>query len=48
MSLSVMIDEWLDSFKRKDVATGANTIIDADNALLQLISQQGSDKEESA
>ena len=41
-----MIDEWLDSFKRKDVATGANTIIDADNALLQLISQQGSDKEE--
>nr|AGA18362.1 hypothetical protein [uncultured marine virus] len=41
-----MIDEWLDSFKRKALATGANTIIDADNALLQLVSQQGSDKEE--
>jgi hypothetical protein len=42
-----MVDEWLDSFKRRhhDNISG-NTIIDADNALLSLISDQGAQKEE--
>lgn len=45
-----MIDEWLDSFKLRDPVTQGNSLgadpIHADNALLQLVSQQGLDKEE--
>jgi hypothetical protein len=40
-----MIAEWLDSFQRKPVRASSATI-DPDNALLQLLSQQGADKEE--
>lgn len=45
-----MLDEWLDSFKLRDPVTQGNSlgadVIDADNALLGLMSQQGADKEE--
>ena len=45
-----MIAEWLDSFKRSakfDAGNSAGTAtLDSDNALLQLRSQQGADKEE--
>lgn len=40
-----MVSEWLGSFKKK-LVTGAAANIDEDNALLQLRSQQGTDKEE--
>ena len=40
-----MVAEWLGSFKKKSL-TQASETIDSDNALLQLRSQQGSDKEE--
>lgn len=42
-----MLKEWLGSFKKK-VQAGASAVqnVDSDNALLQLISQQGADKEE--
>ncbi len=42
-----MLKEWLGSFKKKRPTSGAPAHqIDDDNALLQLISQQGADKEE--
>lgn len=45
-----MVAEWLDSFKRKathsETTSGIAPTIDPDNALLQLMSQQGADKEE--
>lgn len=40
-----MVSEWLGSFKKK-LVTGAAANVDEDNALLQLRSQQGPDKEE--
>lgn len=40
-----MISEWLDSFKRRPAISSSQSI-DSDNALLQLNSQQGNDKEE--
>ncbi len=42
-----MLKEWLGSFKKK-VRSGASDVqnLDDDNALLQLLSQQGADKEE--
>lgn len=40
-----MVDSWLSSFKKKDIST-TDTDINPDNPLLQLRSQQGSDKEE--
>jgi hypothetical protein len=40
-----MVAEWLGSFKKK-LVTGAAANVDEDNALLQLRSQQGADKEE--
>jgi hypothetical protein len=43
-----MIEEWLDSFKTRPASVNSNVNqgLDADNALLQLRSQQGADKEE--
>ena len=41
-----MVSEWLDSFKRKNLTSSDTIGIDPDNALLQLRSQQGADKEE--
>lgn len=41
-----MVAEWLDSFKKRPLATATDLHVDADNALLQLRSQQGLDKEE--
>ena len=41
-----MVSEWLDSFKRSSLKSSDNIGIDSDNALLQLRSQQGADKEE--
>ncbi len=42
-----MLKEWLGSFRKKRETSGAPAHqIDDDNALLQLISQQGADKEE--
>lgn len=41
-----MVAEWLDSFKKRPLATATDLHVDADNALLQLRSQQGPDKEE--
>lgn len=42
-----MVEEWLDSFKKRHHDNiSANTIIDSDNALLGLISDQGPQKEE--
>lgn len=42
-----MIDEWLDSFKRRP-ATGSAQVIDADNALLNLMHSGGPEQEEVA
>ena len=46
-----MLKEWLGSFRKQNIGTASGTVtdsnpIDEDNALLQLISQQGADKEE--
>ncbi len=41
-----MLSEWLGSFKKKQSAGLTTEVVKPDNALLQLISQQGSDKEE--
>lgn len=45
-----MIDEWLDSFKKRTALSDASglehAVIDADNALLQLMSDQGPQVEE--
>lgn len=41
-----MLKEWLGSFKKKNVGGGDLTVMDSDNALIQLRSHQGSDKEE--
>ncbi len=41
-----MLREWLTSFKKKQTVVPDSDDIVADNALLQLISQQGADKEE--
>lgn len=40
-----MVAEWLGSFKKKSLTQAADTV-DSDNALLQLMGQQGADKEE--
>ena len=40
-----MIDEWLDSFHKRSYGSGADIIIDADNALLQLTSDSASSEE---
>ena len=40
-----MLKEWIGSFKKKAVI-GTSGNLDEDNALLQLVSQQGADKEE--
>jgi hypothetical protein len=42
-----MIDEWLDSFKRRP-ATGSAQVVDADNALLNLMHSGGPEQEEVA
>ncbi len=41
-----MLKEWLGSFKKAKPVSGTSESIDEDNALLQLRSQQGPDKEE--
>jgi len=41
-----MLKEWLGSFKKQATPSAGSVPIDDDNALLQLISQQGADKEE--
>ena len=41
-----MLKEWLGSFAKRTTPSGVTTQLDDDNALLQLISQQGADKEE--
>ena len=40
-----MVSEWLDSFKRRQPEAGGNYQIDADNALLQLLSDGVSSEE---
>jgi hypothetical protein len=41
-----MLKEWIGSFKKKIPSATDTSKVDEDNALLQLVSQQGADKEE--
>jgi len=41
-----MLSEWLGSFKKGSLPSNDAKAVDSDNALLQLISQQGAEKEE--
>lgn len=41
-----MLKEWIGSFKKRISIANDNNKVDEDNALLQLVSQQGADKEE--
>lgn len=41
-----MLKEWIGSFKKRVSIANDNNKVDEDNALLQLVSQQGADKEE--
>lgn len=41
-----MLKEWLGSFGKRTTKSSTVTALDDDNALLQLVSQQGADKEE--